>query len=64
MDTHRELHPQQYSHALVGKTVRATFTDSIKPFVVQRVLPSMFGELIKPPHSDVAFSIHKFEVIG
>lgn len=49
-DEHRRLYPDQYTHALCGKTVRVeTHTGFQGTGVVERVVNSRFGQLAHVP---------------
>lgn len=52
---HRSLYPEQYQHAMCGKTVRIKLSTMDAPieFVIKRVLQTPFGELVNLPATDL-----------
>ncbi len=59
MKTHRELHPEQYKHFLVGRFVTVVVGGRILTTgVVERVVDSRFGRLaILPDQKGKAFAV-------
>lgn len=60
--THRERFPEQYTHPLVGRTVRLLDDPQGREFVVERVVPSQFGPLIVDPDNHrLAYGVGQYE---
>jgi len=66
MSTHREEHPEQYSHPIVGHKVRiTTHVGEVACGVVERVVQTRFGTLVHLDNGDpnTAWSINNAKII-
>jgi hypothetical protein len=65
MTTHKELYPEQYTHPLIGKTVRI-LSDGKSPrrtFTVERIVDTMFGQLAPKPNTREAYALNDLEIV-